>query len=260
MQHELGADFKVPLPLFSGRNDDWPVWSARSHACAELAGWTAVLEVAEAQTAPFSTAGASPDAIRLGKITCAVVLTKTDGKAFSIVHLTSRGAEAEAWRRLHTEFAGSSGARLGNMVRDVVCPREHWLADVNAGKDFLTSLIEWEIKVAACDVASGHKISEGVRVATIMCHAPDAVKPMFRQSLLKQRRSIDALKLWIRESSYATPRPFQGSVPVHFGAVNDGGKGKTGKSKTTSDKGKGKGQRHGQEQGQEQWQRQEQGS
>ena len=44
---------------------------------------------------------------------------------------------------------GSSGARLGNMVRDVVCPREHFLADVNAGKDFLTSLIEWEIKVAA---------------------------------------------------------------------------------------------------------------
>ena len=49
------------------------------------------------------------------------------------------------------------------MVRDVVCPREHWLADVNADKDFLTSLIEWEIKVAAYEVANGDKISKAVR-------------------------------------------------------------------------------------------------
>ena len=43
MQHDVGADFKVPLPMFSGRNDDWPVWSARFGAYAELAGLTAVI-------------------------------------------------------------------------------------------------------------------------------------------------------------------------------------------------------------------------
>ena len=133
MQHDVGADFKVPLPMFSGRNDDWPVWSARFGAYAELAGWTGVLEVAEAQTAPISMVGASPEAIRLGKIFCAVLMTKTEGKAFSIVHLTARGAGAEAWRLLRSEHAGSSGARLGNMVREVVCPRDQWLADVSAG-------------------------------------------------------------------------------------------------------------------------------
>ena len=160
IQHEVGTDFKVPLPMFSGRNDDWPVWSARFGAYAELAGWTAVLEVAEAQTAPISMVGASPEAIRLGKIIYAVLLTKTEGKAFSIVHLTPRGAGAEAWRLLRVEYAGTTGARLGNMVREVVCPRDQWMADVSAGKDFLTSLIEWEIKVAAYEVASGDKISE----------------------------------------------------------------------------------------------------
>ena len=81
----------------------------------------------------------------------------------------------------------------------MVCPREHRLADVNAGKDFLTSLVELEIKVAAHDVASGDKISEAVRVATIMDHAPDAVKSMFRLSPLEHRRNVDELKLWIRE-------------------------------------------------------------
>ena len=49
-----------------------------------------MLEVAEAQTAAISVVGASPDAIRLGKIICAVLLTKAEGKALSIVHLTAR--------------------------------------------------------------------------------------------------------------------------------------------------------------------------
>ena len=89
------------------------------------------------------------EAIRLGKIIYAVLLTKTEGKAFSIVHLTARRARAEAWRLLRADYVGSSGARLGNMVREVVCPRDQRLADVSAGKDFLTSLIEWEIKVVA---------------------------------------------------------------------------------------------------------------
>ena len=40
MQDDVGAGFKVPLLMFSGRNDDWPVWSGRFRANAELAGWT----------------------------------------------------------------------------------------------------------------------------------------------------------------------------------------------------------------------------
>ena len=115
------------------------------------------------------------------------------------------------------------------------------MADVNAGKDFLTSLIEREIKVAAYEVASGDKISGAVRVATIMDHAPDAVKSMLHLSPVEQRRNVDALKLWIQESRCATLGLFQGSVPMQVGAVNDGGKDKKGKNKMTGEKGKGKG-------------------
>ena len=216
------------------------MWSARFGAYAELAGWTAVLGVAEAQTAPISMVGASLEAIRLGKIIYAVLLTKTEGKAFSIVHLTPRGAGAEAWRLLHVEYAGSTGARLVNMVRELVCPKDQLMADVSAGKDFLLSLIEWDIKVAAYEVASGDKISEAVRVATIMDHAPDAVKSMLRLSPLEQRRSVDASKLWIRESRYATPGLFQGSMPVQVGAVSDCGKGKKGRANTPETKARAK--------------------
>ena len=115
------------------------------------------------------------------------------------------------------------------------------MADGSASKDFLTSLIEWKIKVASCEVASGDRISEAVRVVTIRDHAPDAVKSMLRLSPLEQRRSVDALKLWTRESRCATPGLFQGSMPMQVGAVSDGGKGKKGKSKSTGDKGKDRG-------------------
>ena len=54
--------------------------------------------------------------------------------------------------------------------------------------------------MAVYEVASGDRISEAVRVATIMDHALDAVKSMLRLSPLEQRRGVDALKLWIRES------------------------------------------------------------
>ena len=174
MQHDVGADFKVPLPMFSGRNDHWPFWSARFGAYAELVGWTRVLEVAEVQTAPISMVGASLEAIRLGKIIYAVLLAKTEGKAFSIVHFTTRRAGAEAWRLLRAEYARSSGARLGNMVREVVCPRDQWMADESAGKNFLTSWIACEIKVAAYEVASGDRISEAVR--SVRANPPETGK------------------------------------------------------------------------------------
>ena len=187
-----------------------------------------MLEVDEAQTAPISMVEALfSEAIRLGKIIHSVLLTKTEGKTFSFVHLTARGAEAEAWRLLRAEYAGSSGVRWRNMV-----------GDVSVGKDFL--MTETEIKVAAYEVASEDSISEAVRVATIMDHALDAVKSMFQLSSLEQRRSVDALKLWIRESNYATIGPFQGSIPMEVGAVSNGVNGKKGKGKTTGDKGKDK--------------------
>ena len=84
MQHDVGADFKVPLPMLSGRNDDWTVWSARFGAYAELACWTAVLEVAEAIT----MVGASPDAIRLGNHLCCSV---DEDRGQSVLHCSSHG-------------------------------------------------------------------------------------------------------------------------------------------------------------------------
>ena len=83
MQHDVGADFKVPLPMYSGRHDDWLVWSARFGAHAELA-----LDRGARGSRSANSADHDGYAIRQGKIINAVLLTKTEGEHVSIVNLT----------------------------------------------------------------------------------------------------------------------------------------------------------------------------
>ena len=122
----------------------------------------------------------------------------------------------------------------------------------SAGKDFLTSLIEREIMIAACEVASGTKTSDAVRVATIMDHGPEPLMATLCQSPLDQRHSVDALNLLIQGASCVLPGLFQGQVSLQESAVGDGGNGKKRQRQ--------EGQGEGQEQEQERRRRQGQGS
>ena len=69
------------------RNEGWLIWSGRFQACSELAGRTSILNVVAAQAAPIKMTGAQPETINVGKLLYAVVLSNTEGKGFSIVHV-----------------------------------------------------------------------------------------------------------------------------------------------------------------------------
>ena len=72
---------------------------------------------------------------------------------------------------------GNDGARSGLCVHETRGQRvQRWR------KDFLTSLIEWEIKVAAHEVASGDRIRGRARVTRILDRALEAVKITLRQA------------------------------------------------------------------------------
>ena len=94
------------------------------------------------------------------------------------------------------------------------------------------------------EVTSRDKISDAVRVATVMDHAPEPVKATLCHSPLDQKRSFDVMKLWMREASYVLPDLFSGQVLTQVSVVGDGGKGKEGKGKgkdkNNGDGGKGK--------------------
>ena len=77
-------------------------------------------------------------------------------------------------------------------------------------------------------MASGGKVSDAVRVAKLMDHAREPLKATLSQQPLDQRRSVDSLKLWIREASFLFDL-IQGQLPVQMNAVGDGRTGKKGK-------------------------------
>ena len=77
-------------------------------------------------------------------------------------------------------------------------------------------------------MASGGKVSDAVRVAKLMDNAREPVEATLCQSPLDQRRSVDSLKLWIREASFLFDL-IQGQLPVQVNAVGDGRTGKKGK-------------------------------
>ena len=66
-------------------------------------------------------------------------------------HQEGRISQPEEREQKHGD-SHTRKTRLGTVVRDVVCPREQWLANAGPDKDFLTSPIEWEIKIAAYEV------------------------------------------------------------------------------------------------------------
>ena len=58
--YDVGSDYKVPLAMFSGKNDDWPIGEFRS---VRRVGWVAN-SVFDGGSA-CRTEGASAEAIRL---------------------------------------------------------------------------------------------------------------------------------------------------------------------------------------------------
>ena len=83
------------------------------------------------------------------------------------------------------------------MVREVICPREQWEANAAGGKDLLTVLMGWEVKITAYEVA-------------IKDHAPEPVKTTLCPAPLDQRNSVNALKFLMPEASYILPEVFEG--------------------------------------------------
>ena len=167
------GDFKVPE--FTGRNEDWPTWCVRFEAYAELAGWYDRLEIAGKETQFISLATASDENLAVARALYSILLSKVDGKAFALVALVPRGNGLEAWRRLREEYCGSSSARLAGLVREVLYPRDAWAADAASGKEFPTSLNEWEGKLQEYCATSLDSISETVKIATVLDHAPPAL-------------------------------------------------------------------------------------
>ena len=120
LQHEVGGDVQAPLPTFSGRNEDWPMWTARFEAYAELVEWSGILDVAAAQVGLISMTGTQPETDRSGTVIYAVLLTKQ--------RITSRGAGAETMETAACRILWRFWSEIGNTGT------RKWCVCVNSGQ------------------------------------------------------------------------------------------------------------------------------
>ena len=240
----------ISVPTFDGSDANWDAWRTKFEAYADLTGVGNYLEAAEAETDFISNGRMTEDPLAASTTLYALLVTKTDGKALSLVTLVPRRHGLEAWRVLKGEYEGRGGNRVAALLRGVLNPKARWEKMHAEGKDIFDMLTAWEKDVAQYRMASGSELQQEVQVATVLEHAPATYRDVLKIVPMGARQTYPALRAYLREwclsqRGYDDLGMKTGS-PMDVGQVK--GKGKEGQGR----QGQGQGQRR-QGQDQEGW-------
>ncbi len=109
------------------------------------------------------------DAMEVANSLYHFLVQTVDGRALQLIHLVQRGNGLEAWRVLCREYQPAASGRFAIMLRNILNPKS-WQSSV----DFRESLISWDNLVLEFEQQSTEKISETLKIAIILEHAPYA--------------------------------------------------------------------------------------
>ncbi len=80
------------------------------------------MEVAEPQSKPIERDGISEDALAVSKALRALLVTKCEGTALSIVSPAPKRRGLDCWRQLKLEYEGLQGSRLAAVLFGILNP------------------------------------------------------------------------------------------------------------------------------------------
>ena len=125
-----------------------------------------------------------------------------DGRALQLIHLVQRGNGLEAWRVLCREYQPAVGGRFVNMLRNILNAMQ-WQSSV----DFRESLISWDNLVLELEQRSSEKISETLKIAIALDHAPTRIAESLRLSGPDVRDNYPAMRDAMRSLYESTRVP-----------------------------------------------------
>ena len=207
------------------------------------------LDVAAEQSSFIRHDGLDYNSLSRSKTVSALLITKCEGKALSLVSLAPRRHGFDAWRVLKEEYEGKGGNSTAVLLRGIFNPLARLEKMDSEGRDLCHMLASWEKDVAQYRIAAGTDLQQAVQVATVMEHAPAAYRDLLNVVPLANREIYQAVRAYVREWTLAqrtyddlgrhtTPGT---SAPMDIRQVKGtrvkGKKGKKGKGK---EKGKGK--------------------
>ena len=161
------------------------------------------LDVAPEQSSFIRHDGLDDNSRLTSKTVCALLITKCEGKALSLVSLAPRRHGFEAWRVFKENYEGKYGNRTAVLLRGILNLRARWSKMHSEGRDLGDMLASWEKDVAQYRVAASTDLQQAVQVATVMEHAPAAYRDLLKVVRLSNRETYQALRAYMREWTLA---------------------------------------------------------
>ena len=223
----------VKLSEFSGNRDRFEQWAFNFESYAHLLGWGTYVDAAIREDRPIPPERLDEAATRINGDIYFLLATKVKGPACSVVKLVERGNGLEAVRCLYREYRTGLAEDHAALLAMVLTPT--WWKD-RENESFTDVLLAWDEVTANYELASGQQVTDAMRVATVLAHAPQSVKDVLHTASRETRRSYATLRQFIWENVLAraeTRGAALGPAPIEVDAIGYG-KGKP-------DKGKGKG-------------------
>jgi hypothetical protein len=221
-------------PTFSGKRDEFESWAFQFESYVGLLGWSDWLVQVRELITEVDELEMSEQTVAVSRQLYHLLVTVVKGPALSIVRLAPRGEGFEAMRRLYRDFRTGLEEDHAVMLASILTP-VWW----NTREDqlFTDILMQWDELIADYQMASKEHVTDGMKTATIIAHAPDKIKGFVQTCPRETRSTHPALRKAIWEfvlggrGSNRVPERFQPTpttTPMEVDAVYKGkGKGKS---------------------------------
>ena len=173
---------------FDGSTEKWASWSFKFEAWCGLlpdVGTSTVIELMDRAVAATSDGDVMINAMGAESATIAqnlyyILVQVMGGRGLMIVKKAERGNGLLIWRRLKQEYEDGTGHRAVAMLMGIMTP--NWPKDLTA-RGFSEKVDEWEADLDRYERQTTEMISDAIKVAVVLKHAPHEVQQALRMQL-----------------------------------------------------------------------------
>ena len=213
------------LASFSGDRSKFEAWAFLFESYGHLLGWGEQIDMAIKEQAPIEAAALGDVARSLNHDLYYLLASKMQGPAASVVKLVERGNGLEAVRMLYKEYRTGLAEDHSQMLSMILTPDWWKTRDQSA---FVDTLLAWDELISQYELATSEKVTDKMKVATILAHSPQMVKDTLHSATREVRGSYATVRQFIWENLLArrVAGPPMDSTAMDVDAVQKGGGGK----------------------------------
>eukprot|EP00435_Cladocopium_sp_Y103_P020520 s28_g5.t1 len=238
------------LRTFDGKEDSWPTWAfvARSYLCLLDVEYGRLIKASESASrhTDIDFASLSQPVQEKAVVLFNLLTQSVEGRALQVMMNVEAGNGFQAWKALCETYEPSVGGRHTAMLIGIIAPSWENVRDA----EFLEAIETWEVQIRRYEVQSQEAVSNSMKIAVLMKHAPPSVRAALRTASSTIGSDYTRAKVFVRDflqsgvvytsAGDAGRADDKGPAPMDVGAVQKGDKGKKGK-KGKGEKGVNKG-------------------